>query len=76
MESEFALHDQQEKLAHAFLEEFLRGAGFSFDTLGQLPAPIAKALMVKASVYASVKLTEIEDRAQMMHSLHHVTEAG
>lgn len=75
MEENFELRDQQEKLAHAFIEEYLRGAGYSLKALGTLPPEQVRQLMAKASVFASTKLAEIEDRAHMMTSIHHATES-
>jgi hypothetical protein len=75
MESKFVLTDRQENLAHAFIEEYLHGAGLSFKSICDLPAEEARQIMIKASVYASVKLAEIEDRAQLVESLHHTTDA-
>lgn len=75
MDEKFVLRDQQEMLAYSFLEEYLHREGYSFETLGSLPAERVKPLMIKASVYASTKLAEIEDRAQLVTSLHHATES-
>lgn len=75
MDDKFVLRDQQELLALSFIEEYLRREGYSFEMLGTPPSERAKALMVKASIYASTRLAEIEDRAQLVTSLHHATEA-
>lgn len=75
MEEYFELQDQQEKLAHAFIEEYLRGEGYSLKALGTLSPERVRQLMVKAAVYASTKLAEIGDRAHMMTSIHHGTES-
>jgi hypothetical protein len=75
METQFEIKDQQEKLAHTFIEEYLHREGYSLKTLGALPPEQIRQLMVRASVYASVRLAEIEDRAQLVESLHHTTEA-
>lgn len=74
MQEQFVLEDQQEKLAHSFLEEYLHSAGYTFDTIGELPPERLKQVMIKASVYVSAKLAEIEGRAQIVQSLHHATE--
>lgn len=75
MDEQFMLRDREEQLAHAFIEEYLRREGYSFEMLGSLPPERVTPLMVKASVYASTKLTEIQGRADMVTSLHHVTES-
>lgn len=75
MPNEFVLQDQQEKLAHSIIEEYLRHEGYSFETIHTLPPEQLKQLMTKASIYTSLKLAEIEDRAQLVTSLHHATES-
>lgn len=74
MQDTFVIQDQEEKLAHSLIEEYLRSAGYSFDTIGQLPPEQLKELMVKASVHASIKLAEIDERARVVTSLHHTSE--
>ncbi|MCC7164124.1 MAG: hypothetical protein IT331_16640 [Anaerolineae bacterium] len=75
MQEEFVLKDKQEKLAHTFIEEYLHNRGQSFETLRTLPPEDAKQLMIKASIHASLKLAEIEERAQMVTELRHATES-
>ena len=70
----FVLEDHQAKLAHTFLEEFLQHKGLSFKSLEALPPETRKRVMIEASVYASVKLAEIEDRAQLVQGLRHAVE--
>ena len=75
MDVQFILRDQQEELAHSFVEEYLQREGYSFETLGTLPVERIRRVMIQASIYASTRLAEIEDRAQLVTSLHHVTES-
>jgi hypothetical protein len=72
MEPHFEMKDQQEKLAHTFIEEYLHREGYSLKTIGTLPPEKIKQLMVRASIDASVRLAEIEDRAQLVDNLHHI----
>ncbi|MBI4671893.1 MAG: hypothetical protein HY741_09540 [Chloroflexi bacterium] len=72
----FVLEDQQAKLAHAFIQEYLQHKGLSFKSLSELAPEARKQVMIEASAYASVKLAEIEDRAQLVSSLHHTAEAA
>jgi hypothetical protein len=69
------LEDQQARLARTFLDEYLHHKGLDFQQLAELPAQTRKQVMIEASVYASVKLAEIEDRAQLVRSLHHTVES-
>jgi hypothetical protein len=75
MEQELLLRDRGEQLAHSLIEEFLQREGCSFEMLHTLPPERVKALMIRASVYASTKLAEIQNRADLVTSLHHVTES-
>jgi len=75
MQEKFVLRDRQEKLAHFYVEEYLATQGVSFETLFTLPIEQTRKLMVQASIYASVKLAELDDRAEMVTSLHHVTDS-
>lgn len=74
MQENFELRDYDEKLAHTFLEEYLAGEGYSFETIGALPPERLRKIMIRASVYTSMRLAEIEDRAQLVSSLHHATD--
>ncbi|NJN16750.1 MAG: hypothetical protein HC822_10980 [Oscillochloris sp.] len=57
-------------LERAYMQEYLRGHGFSLETLRDLPAERAKALLRDASIYASMKLSEVEARAHLVEELH------
>ena len=63
--------DPNGRLERAFIEEYLRAHGTSFDTLAQLPREEAAALLNQASRYASGRLTEVESRAHFVEELHH-----
>jgi hypothetical protein len=75
MQEKFVIQDRQEKLAHAFIEEYLHSQGTSLHALCELPPERSKELMVHASVYASVRLAEIDERARVMEGIHHATDA-
>jgi hypothetical protein len=66
----FVLEDKQAELARSFIEERLKGQGYSLKTICQLPEEEARRIMIDASVYASVKLAEVEDKAHFVHSIH------
>lgn len=57
-------------LERVYLEEYLRSRGVCLMHLHRLPNEEARALMVKASIYASNKLAEIELRAAFIHEIH------
>lgn len=67
---QFVLEDKQAELARSFIEERLKSQGYSLKTLCELPPEEAKRIMIDASVYASVKLAEVEDKAHFVHSIH------
>jgi hypothetical protein len=53
----------QSKLEKTLLEEYLRKQGYSLADLKTLPEEKAKALMVEACKYASLKLAQVESKA-------------
>jgi hypothetical protein len=65
--------DPQEQLARMYIEEFLRGKGYTFETVRQLPADQAKKIMAEASTYAACKLAEVERRAHIVEEIHGVS---
>lgn len=58
------------QLERAFLEEYLRGLGHSLEELHSLPAVEVKVLMRAASLYASMRMEEVESRSRLMEELH------
>lgn len=67
------MSDPQEKLASMYIEEFLRGKGYTFESVRQLPEEQAKKVMAEASTYAACKLAEVERRAHIMDEIHGVS---
>lgn len=57
-------------LEHAYVEEYLASQGCSLALLHDLPVEKVKELMRAASLYASMKLSEVENRAQLVDELH------
>lgn len=70
------MQDPDARLARMFLEEYLRTKGHTLDSLFRLPQPEAKQIMIEASTYASVKLAEISDKAELVHQLHGASGKG
>lgn len=64
------MEDMHAILERALIEAFLKGKGYSIETLKDLPKAEAKKLMREASIYASGKLAELEERAHFMKELH------
>lgn len=60
----------QASLERALIEEYLKGLGFSIDQLGQLPRAQADELMRGASLFATMRLTEVEARSHLVEELH------
>lgn len=58
------------QLERAYMQEFLRGLGLSFESVRELPEPRAKELLRAASLFASAKLSEVEARAHLIEELH------
>jgi hypothetical protein len=72
MSEEFDPNNVDEKLAQGpqsslekrFIDAYLHGKGYRFEDLKKLPEEQAKQLMCEACKYASLKLAEVESRAQ------------
>lgn len=64
------MEDMHAVLEKSLIEAYLMGKGFSIEKLKKLPKAEAKRLMTEASIYASGKLAELEERAHFMDELH------
>ena len=64
------MSDPLAELERAFMAEFLRGRGHTFQSVQALPVGEAQALLQQASVYASCRLTEVESRAHFVDDIH------
>ncbi len=58
------------QLERAFIEEYLRGLGHSLEELPKLPEEQAHELMRAASLYASMRMEEVESRSHLVEELH------
>ncbi len=67
------MEDPQEKLAQMYVEEYLRGKGYSFKTVCELSEDVAKKIMAEASTYAACKLAEVERRAHIMDEIRGIS---
>jgi hypothetical protein len=64
-EEEFHHNTPQATLEMMYIDEYLQSQGYeSIHDLCHLPEETAKLLMIQACKYASLKLAEIESRAQ------------
>ncbi len=59
----------QAYLEWAYLEEYLKGLGYSLDQMRTLPGALSRSLMRDASLFASMRMTEVESRSQLMEEL-------
>jgi hypothetical protein len=68
------------QLERSLIREYLLMRGHDRDSLARLAGPERDALLKEASVYASGKLSEVEERSQFVHGLHEaigdVSKAG
>ncbi len=62
--------DPQARLERSYLEEYLQTRGYSLKDIPYLPKEEARALMIEACKYASIKLAEVEMRSRLVHDLH------
>jgi hypothetical protein len=63
------IEDMHAHLERALIEAYLKGKGYTLKALKELPEAEAKQLMKEASVYASGKLAELEERAHFLQEL-------
>ncbi len=70
------MQDPQEKLAQMYVDEYLKGKGYSVKSLCKLTEEEAKKIMAEASTYAACKLAEAEHRARIMDEIHGVSQPG
>jgi hypothetical protein len=63
-------------LERTLIAEFLRSLSYDLETIDSLPEQERHAVLTKASIYASSRLTEIESRSHFVHELHGVKEPG
>lgn len=60
----------QAYLEWAYLEEYLKGLGFSIEELRVMPSEQAREIMREASLFASLRLSEVESRSHLVEELH------
>lgn len=58
-------------LEEACVEEYLSAHGYTPESVCELPAAAAEALMTSAHRAAVQRLTEIECRSHWLHGIHH-----
>jgi hypothetical protein len=68
---ETMMNDPQAELVNHYIEAFLHDKGYTWQSVLALPAAEARQLFVGASTYAALKLAEVEDKARLVHLLHH-----
>lgn len=61
--------DRNAFLEKQLIEQYLHEKGYSLEGLKKLPADLAEKLMKEASQYASLKMEEVEARANFVHDL-------
>lgn len=62
-------HDQTAELERSLIDEFLERRGYTASSIQLLPEPERHALMREASLYASMRLAEMETRAHYVDDL-------
>lgn len=68
--SEESIRDgPQSAMERTLIEEFLQSKGYSFKDLCNLPEEEAKALMIEACKYASLKLARVESKAHFREKI-------
>jgi len=61
----------QSTLERMLLEAFLEGKGYTMESIKDLPEEQVQQLMKEACAYASMKLAEVESKAQFRREIHY-----
>jgi len=70
------MEDPEGPLETALIREFLRLRGLDAGSLEALPKDEATRVLTEASVYAALKLAEIDARAHFIHEINGIVKAG
>jgi hypothetical protein len=65
------MHAPEAALEQAFIDAFLRTHGHDAKSVERLPEDERRRLLEDASVYAGLRLSEVEARAHFVQELHH-----
>jgi hypothetical protein len=65
-----AMQDQSAELEQYFVLEYLKSKGHTMESARLLPPEAFKLLMTEASTYASVKIAEVQDTAEIVKKIH------
>jgi hypothetical protein len=63
------LERPQAALERIYILEYLRGKGYCLRDLEELSREVARRLMTEACFFASLKLAEVESRAQFLRKI-------
>lgn len=63
----------KETLEKKYIDEYLLSKGYGRKALRGLPKEEARLLMVQASIYASLKLADIESRSRLIKRIHWIS---
>lgn len=63
------VNDALAALEAAFVDDYLRGRGYSRETLSELPRRAAERILAEAEAEASVLLAQIEARTRLLREL-------
>lgn len=72
--AERPLEDPMAPLERAFIEQYLRQSGHTFDSIQLLPPDECRRVMIKAAQHAAVKLAEVDARSAYVHEIHGAKE--
>jgi hypothetical protein len=70
------MEDPEGPLETALIKEFLRLRGLESVSVHALREGEATRVLAEASVYAAMKLAEIDSRAHFVHEIHGIVKAG
>ena len=68
--SSSAMETPQAALERRYINDYLLSKGYTREDLDGLPKEARRSLLIEASIYASNKLAEEEQRVRLVHEMH------
>jgi hypothetical protein len=62
--------DPHAEVETMYIAEYLKTKGYALEDVAKLPETVARALLEEASLYASLRLAELETGAALVDKLH------
>jgi len=61
----------QSALEKKYIQQYLLAQGYRLSDLSGMPSEVSRRLMTEASLYASLKLAELESKVRLRKNIHY-----